>query len=79
MSASNLLQKVKGTMASAMRDNDVIDLDTLNSEIGDIEAGMGADSKEGDDEEYDVADKVGNTRNRPPLRHRALNYVIRQI
>jgi hypothetical protein len=57
-STSSLLQKVKGAMANATGEGDTIDLDTLNSEIGDIEAGMGADAED-NDEEYDVADTIG--------------------
>ena len=44
-SASSLLQKVKVAMANAMADDDTIDLDTLNSEMGDIEAEMDVEMK----------------------------------
>ena len=56
-SSTSLLQKVKGAMANATRDDTAIDLDALNSEIGGIEAAMGDDTEE--DEEYDVADTIG--------------------
>jgi len=39
----------------------MIDFDTLNLEIGDIEAEMGTDANEGDDKEYDIADTIGKT------------------
>ena len=58
-STSSLLQKVKGAMANAMGEDDTVDLDALNSEIGDIKAGMGADAAEDDDEEYDITDTIG--------------------
>jgi hypothetical protein len=57
-SSTSLLQKVKGAMANATRDDTAIDLDALNSEIGGIEAAMGHDAEE-EDEEYDVADTIG--------------------
>jgi hypothetical protein len=57
-STSSLLQKVKGAMANATGKDGTIDLDALNSEIGDIEAGIGADAKD-NDEEYNVADTIG--------------------
>ena len=56
---SSLLQKVKGAMANAMGEDDTLNLDALNSEIGDIKAGIGADAVKDDDEEYDVADTIG--------------------
>ena len=56
-SVSILLWKVKGTMANVMGEDDTIDLDTLNSEMGDIEAEMDADAEK--DEEFDVADTIG--------------------
>jgi hypothetical protein len=56
-SVSILLWKVKGTMANVMGEDDTIDLDTLNSEMGDIEAEMDADAE--GDEEFDVADTIG--------------------
>src|ERR1700722_10225586 len=56
-SVSILLQKVKGAMANATGEDDTIDLDTLNSEMGDIEAEMDADAE--GDEEFDVADTIG--------------------
>ena len=43
-SASSLLQKVKGAMANAMGEDDTIDLDTLNSEMGEIKAEIDADA-----------------------------------
>ena len=46
-------------MANATGEDDTVDLDALNSEIGDIKAGMGADAAEDDDEEYDIADTIG--------------------
>ena len=56
-SASSLLQKVKGTMANVMGEDDMIDLDTLNLEMGDIKVEMDADAE--GDEESDVADTIG--------------------
>ena len=58
-STSDLLQKVKGAMANATGEDDTLNLDALNSEIRDIEAGMGADAVKDDNEEYDVADTIG--------------------
>ena len=58
-STSSLLQKVKGAMANATGEDDTVNLDALNSEIGDIKVGMGADAAEDDDEEYDIADTIG--------------------
>ena len=55
-SVSILLRKVKGAMANATGEDDTIDLDTLNSEMGDIEAEIDADA--GGDEEFDVADTI---------------------
>ena len=55
-SPSSLLQKVKGAMANTTGEDDMIDLDTLNLEMGDIEAEMDADV-EGDEDE-DVADTI---------------------
>ena len=43
-------------MANAMGEDDTIDLDTPNSEMGDIEAEMDADAE--GDEEFDVADTI---------------------
>jgi len=56
--ASKLLEKVKGTMDNATRDDEVINCHTLNMEIGEIEAEMGANAKEGDDEQC-VSNTIG--------------------
>ena len=57
MSVSSLLQKVKGAMANATADDNTIDLDALNSEMGDIEAEVDADAE--GDEESDIVDTIG--------------------
>jgi len=57
MSVSSLLQKVKGAMANMTGEDNTIDLDTLNLEMGDIEVEMDADVE--GDEEFNVADTIG--------------------
>src|SRR6202042_1983747 len=50
MLLASLLQKVKGAMANAMRDDTAIGLDALNSEIGGIKVVMGDDAEEDNEE-----------------------------
>ena len=57
-SVSSLLQRVKSAMANATGKDNTIDLDALNSKIGNIKAEMGTDTEEGDDGEYDIADTI---------------------
>jgi hypothetical protein len=58
-SANQLLQKVKGAMANATENGDQLNMDALNSEIEDIEADIGGDAEDKEDEDYDVADTIG--------------------
>jgi hypothetical protein len=57
-SANKLLHKVKGSMANATDNGEQLNMDVLNSEIEDIEAELGGDAEDKDDEDYDVADTI---------------------
>ena len=58
-SANQLLQKVKGAMANATENGAQLDMDALNSEIKDIEAELGDEVEDKEDDDYDVADTIG--------------------
>ena len=58
-SASQVLQKVKGAMANATENGAQLDMDALNSEIKDIEAELGDEVEDKEDDDYDVADTIG--------------------
>ena len=58
-SANQLLQKVKGAMANATENGTQLDMDVLNSEIKDIEAELGDEVEDKEDDDYDVADTIG--------------------
>ena len=58
-SANQLLQKVKGAMANATENGAQLNMDALNSEIEDIEAELGDEAEDKEDDNYDVADTIG--------------------
>ena len=58
-SANQLLQKVKGAMANATENGAQLNMDALNSEIEDIEAELGDEAEDTEDDDYDVADTIG--------------------
>ena len=58
-SAKQLLQKVKGAMANATENGAQLNMDVLNSEIEDIEAELGDEAEDKEDDDYDVADTIG--------------------
>ena len=58
-SANQLLQKVKGAMANTTENGTQLDMDALNSEIKDIEAELGDEVEDKEDDDYDVADTIG--------------------
>jgi hypothetical protein len=58
-SANQLLQKVKGAMANATENGAQLNMDALNSEIEDIEAELGDEAEDKEDDDYDVADTIG--------------------
>ena len=58
-SANQLLQKVKGAMANATKNGAQLNMDALNSEIEDIEAELGDEVEDKEDDDYDVADTIG--------------------
>jgi hypothetical protein len=58
-SENQLLQKVKGAMANATENGAQLNMDALNSEIEDIEAELGDEAEDKEDDDYDVADTIG--------------------
>ena len=58
-SANQLLQKVKGTMANTTENGAQLNMDALNLEIEEIEAELGDEAEDKEDDNYDVADTIG--------------------